>query len=155
MRWRRARVAIADYNCRVPRSSAPPPTILVVDDSSTVRRILTVYLAPVRATVLEATGANEAIGLLGARPVDLVIADVTMPDIDGLTMVKMLRSHTNPKLRQIPVILLTGSDVSRASGMEAGASAFLTKPVSPSELFRVIGPLLGARAPTPEAPDRS
>lgn len=128
-----------------PFRPAPPPTILVIDDSPTVRRILTVYLAPVRAKVLEATGGTEALGLLDARPVDLVIADVTMPDIDGLELVKMLRSHINPWLHQIPVVLLTGSDISPRSGIEAGASAFLTKPVSPSELFRVIGSLLGAQ----------
>jgi two-component system chemotaxis response regulator CheY len=142
----------------VTKPSAPavrPPTILVVDDSQTVRRVLTVYLAPVRATVLEARGAAEAMGLLEKRPVDLVIADVTMPEIDGLMLVKMLRAHMDPKVRRLPVVLLTGSDVSRGSGMEAGASAFLNKPVSPSELFRVIGQLIGARAHAPEAADQS
>jgi DNA-binding response OmpR family regulator len=44
-------------------------------------------------------------------------------------------------------VLLTGSDVSRAAGLEVGATAFLNKPVSPSELFRVIGPLLGQTSP--------
>jgi two-component system, chemotaxis family, chemotaxis protein CheY len=119
------------------------PTILVVDDSLTVRRILTVYLAPLRATVLEAKGATDAVALLATRPVDLMIADVNMPDVDGLALVKLLRSHVDQRLRRLPVVLLTGSDVNRTAGLEAGANAFLNKPVSPSELFRVIGPLLG------------
>lgn len=130
--------------------TAHPPTILVVDDSLTVRRILTVYLAPMRATVVDAKGASEAMAALSARPVDLMIADVSMPVIDGLTLVKTLRSHADPKLRRMPVVLLTGSGVNRAAGLDAGANAFLNKPVSPSELFRVIGPLLGRASPVAE-----
>jgi two-component system, chemotaxis family, chemotaxis protein CheY len=131
-------------------SAQPPPTILVVDDSLTVRRILSVYLAPMRATVLEVKGASEAMATLCARSVDLIIADVSMPEIDGLTLVKMLRSHVDPALRRLPVVLLTGSGMSRVEGLDAGANAFLTKPVSPSELFRVIGPLLGQSSPVAE-----
>ena len=129
--------------------TTPPPTILVVDDSLTVRRILTVYLAPMRATVVDAKSATEAMAALSARPVDLMIADVSMPEIDGLTLVKMLRSHVNAPLRRLPVVLLTGADVNRAAALASGANAFLTKPVSPSELFRVIGPLLGQTSPVP------
>ncbi|HYV43851.1 MAG TPA: response regulator [Myxococcaceae bacterium] len=126
---------------------ASPPTILVVDDSLTVRRILTVYLAPMRATVVEARGAREAMAMLAGAAVDLMIADVSMPEVDGLALVKALRAHVDARLRRLPVVLLTGSDVNRAAGLDAGANAFLNKPVSPSELFRVIGPLLGQASP--------
>lgn len=128
---------------RNPAVSALPLTILVIDDSPTVRRILSVYLAPLHATVLQAKGAAEAMEVLNSRSVDVVIADIKMPEVDGLMLVKALRSHVNPRLRRLPVALLTGEDVSRDRGLEAGANAFLHKPVSPSALFRVVGSLVG------------
>src|SRR5690348_13072976 len=83
-------------------------TILVMDDSSTIREVLKVYLASERYEVVEAENADRGLNLVRLLPVDLVIADIKMPGMDGLVFVRRLRQEKNPRVRGLPVILLTG-----------------------------------------------
>ncbi len=123
--------------------------ILVVDDSPTVRNIIKIYLMNLRLSILEAEDATRALQLLRLVPVSVVIADINMPGMDGITFVKELRASKEAQLRGIPVILLTaekGGDL-RQRGHEAGANAFIQKPVSHADLTETVRQFLPLAAP--------
>ncbi|HVG62694.1 MULTISPECIES: response regulator [Hyalangium] len=123
--------------------------ILVVDDSPTVRNIIKIYLMNLRLSILEAEDATRALQLLRLVPVSVVIADINMPGMDGITFVKEIRASKEAQLRGIPVILLTaekGGDL-RQRGAEAGANAFIQKPVSHADLTETVRQFLPLAAP--------
>jgi two-component system chemotaxis response regulator CheY len=119
-----------------------PGRILVVDDDPVARRVLTSMLERAAYDVLASTDGHEAWAELAAARIDLVITDREMPSMNGLELLRAVRS--SPRHGGVPVIMLTGS-VSESAGDEAdaeGASAFLTKPVSSRELLETVERLL-------------
>jgi len=91
------------------------------------------------ATVIEASGAKEALQKLAAGGIDIMLSDVNMPDISGIELVKVVKS----KMRSLPVIMITteSSPEMKEEMLKAGASGIITKPFPPEELQKVIGPL--------------
>jgi two-component system chemotaxis response regulator CheY len=123
--------------------------ILVVDDSPTVRNIIKIYLMGLRQSIIEAEDASRALQLLNVVPVSVVIADINMPGMDGITFVREVRASTKPQVRGVPVILLTaekGGDL-RQRGVDAGANAFIQKPVSHNDLTETVRQFLPQAAP--------
>jgi twitching motility two-component system response regulator PilG len=120
--------------------------VLIVDDTRTLRSLVQIYLIAQGWEFAEA--CNGADGLAKARELrpDVVISDVAMPVMDGFELCAALRG--DPALRHVPVVLLTmlGDEASRQRGVLAGASAFLTKPVSPLQLRDAVRRVTGARA---------
>ena len=110
--------------------------ILIVDDSPTIRRMVKASLAslPAACEFVEASSGLEAIERLAVSSVELMVLDLNMPDMHGLEVLGFVRSHS--KYRQVPVIILTtrGDDASRSAALEAGATAYLTKPFAPGTL---------------------
>ncbi|MFO0669315.1 MAG: response regulator [Polyangiaceae bacterium] len=100
--------------------------LLLIDDSATMREILKVYLMGRGFSFIDCAGAARALEILAAQPVDLVIADINMPKMDGLTFVRTLRAHELPAVRNVPVILVTGDrgDDLRARGQEPARTGF-------------------------------
>lgn len=123
--------------------------VLLVDDSASVRAILQVYLMGLRPTFLEAADGERALRLLRLSPVDLVIADVQMAPMDGIAFVRALRGSDRPALRAVPVVMLTGdrSEEVRTRGLQAGADAFVRKPVDAKTLLRTIQDVMRPRGP--------
>ena len=120
-------------------------TILVVDDSPTIRRMVRAALSTLtEVAFVEAGSGLRAIEVLGMQPVHLVVLDLNMPDMHGLDVIRFLRTHT--QYRELPVMVLTtrGDDTSREAAMGAGASTYLTKPFAPSTLVSVVKALLEA-----------
>lgn len=121
-------------------------TILVVDDSATTRSLVATFLAELpEVDVVEAASGFEALRVLPARPVDLIVTDINMPDINGLELISFVRA--NPNYRRIPVVIITTehSAEDRKRGLDLGASAYLVKPFGADELRRAVGSAL-ARA---------
>jgi len=120
------------------------PTVLLVDDSPSIRSILRIYLVSRKVEVLEAEDGLRALHLLSLLRVHLVIADIKMTPIDGITLVQRLRAHEREALRKVPVILLTGetSEGLREQGLGAGANDFVTKPIDPKTLLACVDRLL-------------
>ncbi len=115
-------------------------TVLLVDDSDTIRHILKVYLMKLKLDFLDANRADRGLTLLGANPVDLVIADFNMPGMSGLEFVRQVRADARLEVRRVPILLLTGGkapDLERRA-LEAGASEFVRKPVSIDSLASVV-----------------
>src|SRR5690349_17883432 len=118
-------------------------TILVVDDSPTIRRMVRTALTGLdHVTFLEAGSGLEAIETLAVKPVTALILDLNMPDMHGLDVLRFLRSHD--QYRDLPVLILTtrGDDASRSAAIQAGASAYMTKPFAPATLVDSIRELL-------------
>lgn len=109
-------------------------TILIVDDSPTIRRMVRAAFGQAPVSVVEAASGLEAIEQLSLAPVALIVLDLNMPDMHGLEVLKFVRQH--PTLARLPVIVLTtrGDDASRRAAQAAGATLYLTKPFAPSAL---------------------
>ncbi len=123
----------------------PMATVLIADDSPTIRRMVRVSLNSVPGLSFhEAATGLEAIETLVIQPADLIVLDLNMPDMHGLDVLKFVRSQAS--LKNLPVVVLTtrGDEASREAALAAGATIFLTKPFSPTALARDVGTLLGA-----------
>ncbi len=111
---------------------------LVVDDSRLARLTLTKLLEKRRIDVEKVASAREAFETLKTISPDVILMDVTMPDIDGLEATRMITK--NPETSRIPVVMCTAEDTSEARdrALECGATAFLTKPAGDENLDRVL-----------------
>lgn len=118
--------------------------ILLIDDSPTMREILKVYLMGRGFSFIDCAGALRGLEILESQSVDLIIADINMPKMDGLTFVRTIRGMESAAIRNVPVILVTGdrADDLRARGREAGANGFLQKPLSSEKLMELVDDLL-------------
>jgi two-component system chemotaxis response regulator CheY len=104
--------------------------ILVVDDSATVRKFVSVSLSMQGFSVVSASDGMDALEKLPREKVDLVITDLNMPNMDGFEFIRTLRE--NPAYRDLPVIILSslGDNVSRETGSRLGVSSYVVKPFS-------------------------
>ena len=123
--------------------------VLVVDDDATVREVVLSYLRAEGYDVSEAADGETALSMVGHERPDLVVLDVMLPGVDGLEVIRRIRSGGD-----LPVIMLTalGSEEDRVVGLELGADDYLTKPFSPRELVLRIGSVL-RRAGESTSPD--
>ena len=123
-------------------------TILVVDDSPTLRGIVKIYMRPLQLEVMEADGGERALQLARLAVPALIVADINMPGMDGLTFLRGLRAEPRAEVRRIPVIFLTGDKNSelRQRAAEAGADDFLEKPVKSGPLQEAVKKILDRRA---------
>lgn len=113
-------------------------SILVVDDYVVTQRVLSTQLRKGGYEVTTAGSGQEALRRLAQRTFDLAIIDVAMPEMDGITLLQTLRRAREGRL--LPVIMLTASalDEDRIRAQAAGATDFLTKPISSWELLDVV-----------------
>ncbi|MBE6765693.1 MAG: response regulator transcription factor [Ruminococcaceae bacterium] len=107
-------------------------TVLVCDDERDIVTALKIYLAAEGYNVLEAFDGQQALDIIAENEVDLVLMDVMMPVMDGITATAQLREHSN-----IPVIMLTAKsqDIDKVLGLGIGADDYVTKPFNPVELM--------------------
>lgn len=124
-------------------------TILVVDDSPTIRRMVRASLQSLPGMAFREAGSGlEAIETLVMTPADLIVLDLNMPDMHGLDVLRFVRDQDS--FKTVPIVVLTtrGDEASRQAALEAGATLFLTKPFAPAALADDIRVLLGlGRAP--------
>ncbi len=113
-------------------------SILIVDDYVVTQRVLGTQLRKGGYEVTTASSGFEALTYLNERHFDLAIIDVAMPDMDGITLLEKLRHDTH--YQKLPIIMLTASvlDEDRVRAQMAGATDFLTKPISSWELLNVV-----------------
>src|SRR3954463_16540462 len=118
-------------------------TILTVDDSTSMRQMVKATLQSAGYGVVEAADGQEALEFARANAVDLVISDVNMPRMDGITLVSQLRSL--PGYRLTPLLLLTteSSQEKKQEGKRAGATGWIVKPFNPAQLLTTLDKLFG------------
>jgi two-component system chemotaxis response regulator CheY len=112
--------------------------IMTVDDSKTMRDMVSFTLRKAGFQVLEAEDGQKALAMLEKSPVDLVITDINMPNMDGITLVTRLRGLGS--FRSTPILILTteGGDDKKAQGRAAGATGWIVKPFAPEKLLSVV-----------------
>lgn len=122
-----------------------PKTVLIVDDSASMRQMVGFTLRKAGFEVVEGGNGQEALNQLGqAGKIDLIITDLNMPVMDGLTFIKQAR--TRPGLRFVPILMLTteGHENRKSEGKAAGATGWIVKPFQPDQLLKVIDKVLAA-----------
>ena len=117
-------------------------TIMIVDDSSSLRTVVGLALKRAGYEVLEAEDGQDAMTKLDGRKLNLIVSDVNMPRMDGIQFVTQVKAH--PRYKFTPVIMLTteGQDAKKEQGRAAGAKAWITKPFNPPVLLDAVSKLV-------------
>ncbi|NIQ98206.1 MAG: response regulator [Desulfuromonadales bacterium] len=112
--------------------------IMTVDDSASVRQMVSFTLKSAGYDVLEAGDGQEALDLLQDESVDMVVTDLNMPRLDGIQLIRKTRSLPGGKF--IPIIMLTSESQAekKQQGKEAGATGWIVKPFKPEQLLAVV-----------------
>ncbi|OGW40037.1 MAG: two-component system response regulator [Nitrospirae bacterium RBG_13_39_12] len=121
------------------------PNILIVEDSPTMRQLIsfTVKRIP-ESRVIEATDGVDAFKKLSSEKIDIILADINMPVMDGLKLVSLVRGNVHYK--NIPIIMITteGAEEDKKKALAIGANAYLTKPIMSQELLKLVNSLLSS-----------
>jgi two-component system chemotaxis response regulator CheY len=112
--------------------------IMTVDDSPTIRQMLSVALKGAGYDVVEAENGKDALQKLETEPVNMLITDLNMPQMNGIDLVRSVRQSLG--LRFLPIIMLTteSQESKRQEGKAAGASGWIVKPFKPEQLLKVV-----------------
>ena len=117
-------------------------TILIVDDSASLRQVVSIALKGAGFDVIEACDGKDALTRLNGQKIHLIISDVNMPNMDGLTFVA--ESKKLPDYKFTPVIMLTteSGESKKSSGQAAGAKAWVVKPFQPAQMLVAVSKLI-------------
>ena len=118
-------------------------TVLAVDDSASIRQMVSFTLKSAGYEVIEAVDGMEGLDKAKGRPVNLVLTDQNMPRMDGLALIRALREM--PQYASTPILMLTteSSDTMKTQGRAAGATGWLVKPFDPQKLIEVVRKVIG------------
>ncbi len=117
--------------------------IMTVDDSASIRQMVSFTLKGAGYDVVEAEDGKDALSKLSAGPVDMIITDLNMPNLDGIGLIKAVRQDSGNKF--LPIVLLTTESHSskKELGKQAGATGWIVKPFKPEQLLAVTKRILG------------
>ncbi len=125
-------------------------TILVVDDSPTLREMISTLLHKTGLTISVAQDGQEAKAMIAADPPDLVVLDVVMPNMNGYELCRWVK--TNPATRDVLVVLCSSKseEFDRYWGIKQGADAYVIKPFRPNDLLGTVKTLLAGKCTQPQ-----
>lgn len=117
-------------------------TILIVDDSAAIRQVVGIALKGAGYNTIEACDGKDALSKMTGDKIHLIISDVNMPNMDGITFVGEVKKH--PKYKFTPVIMLTteSQDGMKKAGQAAGAKAWVVKPFKPDQMLTAVSKLI-------------
>lgn len=117
-------------------------TIMIVDDSSSLRVIVGIALKGAGYDVIEGSDGRDALAKLTGQKVHLIVSDVNMPNMDGISFVRAVKQL--PAYKFTPIVMLTteSQDAKKKEGQEAGAKAWVLKPFKPEQLLAVVQKLV-------------
>jgi len=120
-------------------------TFLIVDDSASMRQLIAFTIKDAGYDVLLAENGTDALEKLSRVKIDVVITDLNMPEMDGITFIRELRGRADYKF--VPIIMLTteSQEAKKQEGRAAGASGWIVKPFSPSQLMAVVNKFVKER----------
>ncbi len=118
-------------------------TVLTVDDSASIRQMVSFTLKSAGYEVVEAVDGMDGLEKAKGKSFNLVLTDQNMPRMDGLSLIKSLRAM--PQYRTVPILMLTteSSDAMKSQGRAAGATGWLVKPFDPQKLIEVVKKVIG------------
>jgi len=125
-----------------------PPRVLIVDDNTSSRRLLAAALKSAGFTALQASDGSDALDAIASVPPDVILLDLEMPGLNGTETCERIRAHADPRVRELPVVMLTAhdSEEEEVRCLKAGANDFLAKPVGRAALTARIQTQLRMRA---------
>ena len=117
-------------------------SILIVDDSASVRQVVSISLRSAGYDVLEGCDGKDALSKLTGQKIHMIISDVNMPNMDGISLVKAVKQM--PAYKFTPIVMLTteSQEAKKREGQEAGAKAWIVKPFKPDQLLSVVQKLV-------------
>jgi len=118
-------------------------TILAVDDSASMRQMVVFTLKGAGYDVVEAADGVQALQAAKTKKVDLVLTDVNMPNMDGITLIKQLRALPNYKFTPILTLTTESAPEKKMEGKAAGATGWIVKPFNPNQLLATVKKVLG------------
>ena len=118
-------------------------TIMTVDDSASIRQMVSFTLKQAGYNVVEAVDGQDALDKLQTATVQMIITDLNMPNLNGIELIRAVRA--NPTHRFVPIVMLTteSNADTKQQGKEAGATGWIVKPFKPDQLLAVIRKVLG------------
>ncbi len=118
-------------------------TILIVDDAGSMRGLIAMTLKGAGYDVVDACDGQDALNKIGNQPVNMVISDLNMPNMNGIQLVKALKSH--PRYKFLPIVMLTteSGESMKKEGQMAGAKAWIVKPFKPDTVLKVVKKVIG------------
>lgn len=118
--------------------------ILIVDDSASVRQVQRHVLSGAGYEVVEATDGKEALAQLGKEAVNLILTDLNMPNLDGLGLIRAVRSDAAHRLTPVVIITTESQEAKKVEARSAGATGWIVKPFTPEQLIGVVKRVVGA-----------
>jgi two-component system chemotaxis response regulator CheY len=118
-------------------------TIMTVDDSASVRQMVSFTLKQAGYQVVEAVDGRDALLKLNGSAVHMMLTDLNMPNMDGIELIRQVRANSSSKF--IPIVMLTTESQmeKKQAGKEAGATGWIVKPFKPEQLLAVVKKVLG------------
>lgn len=118
-------------------------SILAVDDSASMRQMVSFTLKGAGYEVVEAVDGVQALNTARTRKFNLVITDVNMPNMDGISLIKELRALPNYKFTPLLMLTTESSPEKKQQGKAAGATGWIVKPFNPDQLLGTVKKVLG------------
>ncbi len=117
-------------------------TVMVIDDSASIRQVVNLTLKKAGYEVVEACDGKDALGKLTGQKINLMVCDVNMPNMDGISFLKSLKE--TPSYKFTPVIMLTteSQETKKQEGKAAGARAWVVKPFKPEHMLEAVSKLI-------------
>lgn len=117
-------------------------TIMIVDDSSSMRSVISMALKGAGYATLEACDGKDALTKLTGQKINLIISDVNMPNMDGITFVKEVKKLANYKFTPIIMLTTESQEEKKKEGQAAGAKAWVVKPFQPAQMLEAVSKLI-------------
>lgn len=118
--------------------------ILTVDDSASIRQMVSFTLKQAGYEVVEAEDGQDGLNKAKSESVDLIITDLNMPNMNGIELIRNLRQVGNYKFTPILMLTTESDDAKKSDGKQAGATGWIVKPFNPEQLLKVIARVLPA-----------
>ncbi|MCB1890225.1 MAG: response regulator [Rhodocyclaceae bacterium] len=118
-------------------------TVLTVDDSASIRQMVSFTLKSAGYDVIEASDGMDGLDKAKSKQVNLILTDQNMPRMDGISLIKSLRATSQYKSTPILMLTTESSDSMKSQGRAAGATGWLVKPFDPQKLIEVVKKVIG------------
>ncbi|MBI5970786.1 MAG: response regulator [Deltaproteobacteria bacterium] len=116
-------------------------TIMVIDDSASIRQVLTIVLKNGGYDVIEACDGRDGLDKLFGKKVNLILCDVNMPNMDGITFVRSLKASSTHRFTPVVMLTTESSESKKVEGKQAGAKAWMVKPFKPEQMLDAVSKL--------------
>lgn len=117
-------------------------TIMVVDDSASLRQVVSIALKGAGFDVIEACDGKDGLSKITGQKIHLIISDVNMPNMDGITFVREVKKLANYKFTPIIMLTTESQEAKKQEGQAAGAKAWVVKPFQPAQMLAAVSKLI-------------